>query len=189
MLPRTAWRWCALSLALLIISMGTQASPKKRTFKASQDQVYSAALKVIAEHHKVQFSSKDERIISFHSGTSMSSWGFECNAKVERGAEPAEAVLVINVQKTEKQMFAWGGGDRLADDIFKWTQAEIANQNSSPKEPPNSVRNAAESSANVTVPLFGTVAVQSEPDSAEIYVDEELSGTRQQVLNLSPEST
>ena len=59
---------------------------------------------------EVQYSSKDERLISFHSGTSMSSWGFECNARVEEGTQRGEAILVINVPKNQKQAFAWGGG-------------------------------------------------------------------------------
>ena len=114
---------CLLIVALQVTN--ALAKPKKHTFKATPDEVYQAALKVIAEHHKVQFANKEERLISFRSGMSMSSRGFECNASVETGKEPNETVLVINVQKTGGQIIAWGGGDRLAKDIFKWVQEEL----------------------------------------------------------------
>ena len=112
-------------LLSLLLPVPALAKPKQRAYKAAVEQVYDAALKVIKEHHKVQFASKEERLISFRSGRSMSSWGFECNASVEATDNPSESLLVINVQKTRGQLFAWGAGDRLATDIFKWVQEEL----------------------------------------------------------------
>ena len=112
-------------VALAALSLAATAKPKSHTFKAEPSQVYASALRSIASHHKVQYTDEKAGIISFKTGMSMSAVGLDCNASIRPGKGPGETEMVINVQKTGGQMFAWGAGDRLAADIFKWVQEDL----------------------------------------------------------------
>ena len=111
-------------VTLAVLSVAATAKPKSHTFKAEPAQVYASALRSIASHHKVQFTDEKAGIISFKTGMSMSAVGLDCNASIRSGKGSGETEMIINVQKTG-QMFAWGAGDRLAADIFKWVQEDL----------------------------------------------------------------
>ncbi len=111
-----------LCVSMLLLAPGLYAKPKSHTFEAEPTQVYAAALRSIASHHKVQYTDEKSGTISFKTGMSMSANGLDCNASIRPGKKQGETEMVVNVQKTNGQMFAWGAGDRLAADIFKWVQ-------------------------------------------------------------------
>ena len=112
-------------VVLATLSLAADAKPKSHTFKAETAQVYASALRSIASHHKVQYTDEKAGIISFKTGMSMSANGLDCNASIRPGKTQGETEMVVNVQKTSGQMFAWGAGDRLAADIFKWVQEDL----------------------------------------------------------------
>src|SRR6267154_4527380 len=102
---------CLMLTLGLAIPLATIAAPKSHTFKAEPADVYTAALRSIASHHKVQFTDEKGGIISFKTGMSMSvRSGMDCNASIRSGRRPGETELVINVQKTGGQIIAWGAG-------------------------------------------------------------------------------
>jgi hypothetical protein len=114
-----------IAFALLAFFATTaSAKPKKHEFSATPQQVFDAAYKVARENHRVNFTDEKNLTFEFHTGTSLSSWGFDCNASVE--PTKAGAILVINVQKTDGQLIAWGGGDRTAEKFFKMVTDELA---------------------------------------------------------------
>jgi hypothetical protein len=138
-------------MAMLALPAATEAKPKSRIFDASPQAVFEAAYKVAREHHTVSYVDEKNWLITFHTGTSFSSWGFNCNASVEP-VEEGKARLTINVQKTEKQLFAWGAGDRLADDFFNWVRQELEKENSSHSEENSAKGKSQVSSAPVPRP-------------------------------------
>jgi len=112
-------------VALAVLSVAVTAKPKSHTFKAEPAQVYAAAVRSISSHYKIQYTDEKTGIISFKTGMSMSAVGLDCNASIRLGKGSGETEMVINVQKTGGQMLAWGAGDRLAADIFKWVQEDL----------------------------------------------------------------
>lgn len=114
----------AVLSAILLLAFATEAKPKSHVYKATPEQVYASALRSIALHHKIQYTDEKSGVISFKTGLSMSAKGLDCNAIISKG-KPGEAEMIINVQKTNGQVFAWGAGDRLAEDIFKWVQEDL----------------------------------------------------------------
>jgi hypothetical protein len=106
------------AVLLVLLNCGAaDAKPRRQTYNATAQQVFDAAYKVARENHRVNFTDERNLTFEFHTGTSMSSWGFDCNASVESTKDGAE--LVINIQKTQGQVLAWGGGDRMAEKFFK----------------------------------------------------------------------
>jgi hypothetical protein len=161
-----------------------KAKPKTKVFNAPAERVFEAAHKVAREHHRISYVDEKRMTLQFHTGTSMSSWGFDCNASVEPIGN-GKARLTINVQKTEKQLFAWGGGGRTADKFFKWVAEELKEDRT------QSTRDTSTDSASETDSQNrqkGTVLVNSEPSKAEIYLDAAFVGNTPATLRLSPGS-
>ncbi len=164
-----------LACVLFLLPATIRAEPKTRVFNlAPADRVFEAAHKVARQHHTISYVDEKHLTLAFHTGTSMSSWGFDCNASVE-AIEGGKARLTINVQKTKRQLFAWGGGDRTADNFFKWVEEELASEPGR-KSPPNSD----------TKIDFGIVVASSNPESAEVQIDGKFVGNTPAKLNLTP---
>lgn len=158
---------------VLVLSFTTFAKPKKKTYHYPATRVFQAALRAAKEHHVVTFVDQKNLLLTFETGTSWVSYGFNANASVESDG-PKKSTLIINVQKKnvgKSVSFAWGAGGRMANKFFKEVSKELAQM---PKEassaslamsPGKTARPAAEVSS------VGTVNVSSTPQGAEIDVD------------------
>lgn len=91
----------------MLLAFAAEAKPKSHVFKATPEQVYVAAARSIALHHKIQYTDEKSGVISFKTGLSMSAKGLDCNAIISKG-KPEETEMVVNVQKMNGQLFAWG---------------------------------------------------------------------------------
>ena len=111
-------------LLFLVASSTAVAKPKEQTFDAPRDRVFAALTKVIETHHVLTVADEKNFVISFHTGMSVTSYGMNCTASLE--PDGSKTKVIINTQKTEKQMFAYGAGDRIANNIFKWISDELA---------------------------------------------------------------
>ena len=76
-------RCVQLFLVVLLICPAVWAKPKVRVFNAPSDRVFQAALKAAREHHVIQYMDEKNLNFSFHTGTSATSWGFDCSVSVE----------------------------------------------------------------------------------------------------------
>jgi hypothetical protein len=110
----------------LLLAAGVSAKPKSHEFNVPAEDVYQAAYKYAREHHRVNFTDEKNLVFEFHTGTSLASWGFDCNVSIER--TKSGAILILNVQKTKQQLLAWGAGDRMAEKFFKGVEGELSHE-------------------------------------------------------------
>lgn len=114
-------RFAVFVAVLFLTSLAAQAKPKEKVYDVPPAQLFGMLEKAVHSKFVITFQDKDEMLISFHTGVSLTSNGFECNASVEK--DGAKSKVLINPQKV-KQAFAWGAGDRIAEDIFKLIDKE-----------------------------------------------------------------
>jgi hypothetical protein len=162
------------AVLVLILSYAAFAKPKQKTYDYPAKQVFEAALRTAREHQVVTFIDHKNLLLTFETGTSLVSYGFNANASVESDG-PSKSTLIINVQKKnvgKDASFAWGAGGRMADKFFEEVSRELTQM---PKGTPDAT-SAAPAPASATnpssaVPAVGTVNVSSVPQGAEIDVD------------------
>src|ERR1039457_4999404 len=115
---------------ILMTPLLLHAKPKQRTYNNSSDQVFQAALRTARERHVVTYVDDKHYMLTFESGTSWTSYGFNANASVEAEGD-GKATLIINVQKKNvgtTMSWSMGAGDRMADEIFKQVEQELARE-------------------------------------------------------------
>jgi hypothetical protein len=113
-----------LMTIVVLVAAGAFAASKKRIFEGDPDKIFAATLKVAKEHHVVSFIDDKHRLVTFHSGASVSSWGMEWNASVEPAGQ-GKSELILNPQQSKGQLVSWGAGGRAADKFFKWVEDEL----------------------------------------------------------------
>jgi hypothetical protein len=107
------------------------AKPKEKTYDATPERVYEAALRTAKMHHNVTYIDDKHLMFTFQTGSSAMSYGYECNASVEKAGED-KATLYINTQKKTNstgkgtQLTTFGAGGRMADKFFDWVTEELA---------------------------------------------------------------
>jgi hypothetical protein len=199
---RVASRFAVIA-AIALLPIFAHAEPKKKVYNNSADQVFNAALRTARERHVVTYVDEKTLMFAFETGRSLTSEGFVANASVEPQADN-KATLIINVQT--KKGFSWGAGDRMTDKFYQQVADELAGdpqQRSAikasekaiavpdpravPAEPsmtagPSIVPVSAVSSSSGK----GSVTVNSAPDGADVYVDDNFVGNAPAVLKLSP---
>jgi hypothetical protein len=199
---RVASRFAVIA-AIVLLPIFAHAEPKKKVYNNSADQVFNAALRTARERHVVTYVDEKTLMFAFETGRSLTSEGFVANASVEPQADN-KATLIINVQT--KKGFSWGAGDRMTDKFYQQVADELAGdpqQRSAikasekaiavpdpkavPAEPsmttgPSILPVSAVSSSSGK----GSVTVNSAPDGADVYVDDNFVGNAPAVLKLSP---
>ena len=178
-----------VSLAILVPT-SVQAKPKKKTFNNSASEVFQAALRTARERYVVSYVDEKNLMLTFETGVSAFSYGFNANASVEPEAEN-RASLLINVQKKnvgKTFTIAAGAGGRMADDFFKQVEEELARHSKQtvalrPEAPHVDVPPSALESNNKptetssvrqpeeTRSTIGSLIVSSVPEAAELFID------------------
>src|ERR1019366_2556540 len=79
---------------ILMTPLLLHAKPKQRTYNNSPDQVFQAALRTARERHVVTYVDDKHYMLTFESGTSWASYGFNANASVEAEGD-GKATLII----------------------------------------------------------------------------------------------
>jgi hypothetical protein len=150
----------------------------------------------------VTYVDEKTLMFAFETGRSLTSEGFVANASVEPQADN-KATLIINVQT--KKGFSWGAGDRMTDKFYQQVADELAGdpqQRSAikatekaiavpdpkavPAEPSMTAGPSIVPVSAVSSSGKGSVTVNSAPDGADVYVDDNFVGNTPAVLKLSP---
>jgi hypothetical protein len=191
---------CLLIFVALLLPIVAQAEPKKKTYNNSADQVFQAALRTARERHVVTFVDEKTLMFTFETGRSVTSEGFVANASVEPEGD-SSATLIINVQT--KKGFSWGAGDRMAEKFYSQVADELAGdpkQKSAVKSTNAAVDvpapKAVPAEPSMTQPTMvqtsaadstkGKINVNSTPDGADIYIDNNFVGNAPASLSLTP---
>ena len=115
----------AVFSAVMLLASVAAAKPSSRTFKATPEQVYASAYRVLAVHRKVQSADKDAGVISFKTVQHLWTAGrLEGDVVISKGKNPGETEMVISVEKANPLEIH----NRVASDIFKWVQEELDKQ-------------------------------------------------------------
>ena len=191
----------ALAVCLvLVFSLSAVAKPKKKTYNNTTDELFTAALRTARERHVVTYVNEKMLMFTFETGRSFTSQGFAANASVEPEGEN-KATLIINVQNKNGGL-SWGAGDRMADKFYEQVSDELAGEvkqksdvrsqvgaisTAPPKDVPSepALTKPAASAAAVATDDKGSVTVKSDPDGAEVYVDDAFVGNAPATLRLS----
>jgi hypothetical protein len=196
---KLSFRLLLISIALLLPILA-QAEPKKKTYNNSADQLFQAALRTARERHVVTFVDEKTLMFTFETGRSVTSEGFVANASVEPQGD-SSATLIINVQT--KKGFSWGAGDRMAEKFYSQVSDELAGdpkQRSAVKSTQTAVDvpapKAVPAEPSMTAPAVvqtsaadstkGKINVNSTPDGADIYIDNNFVGNAPASLSLTP---
>ena len=98
--------WVALLMSLAMAAL-VQAKPKVKTYSNTADQVFQAALRTAREKHVVTYVDDKHYMLTFETGTSLTSYGFNANASVEDAGE-GKSKLIVNVQKkNDAKSMSW----------------------------------------------------------------------------------
>jgi hypothetical protein len=80
----------------------------KRTFSAPPGEVFAAGLKSIAaQHHELKSKDEENKVVSFHVGTTAWSWGYNMVMKVASGENNASNVS-IEIARSGGKSVSWG---------------------------------------------------------------------------------
>lgn len=178
---------------LLVLCSGATAfaKPKVKMFNNPPAQVFQAALRSARERHVVTYVDEENLMVTFETGRSLLSYGFICNASVER-LPNGQSKLIVNVQKKnvgKTVSFEFGAGGRMADKFFQQVAEELA------REPKQKVSNmgavphvtpppGAMPTTVPATPTTGTVLVSSSPSGANVLVDGSFVGNAPATLKL-----
>jgi hypothetical protein len=179
------------TLAVMFFSTGLYAKPKEKLFNNTAQEVFQAALRTARERHVVTYVDEKNLMVTFETGTSAFSYGFNANASVEQTAD-GKSKMIINVQKKntgQNAGLSFGAGDRMAEKFFQQVEEELARQSQqkSAVKPEAPHVEAPPEARPTTAPDDGTgaISVSAIPDGADISVDSSFVGNAPATLKLS----
>jgi len=181
----------AATLALLFFTTGLSAKPKEKVYNNTPQEVFQAALRTARERHVITYVDEKNLMLTFETGTSAFSYGFNANASVEQ-MEDGKSKLILNVQKKnagKNASISFGAGDRMADKFFQQVEEELARESSQKAAAkPEAPHVEAPPGAQPTTPTnsgTGEVDVSAIPEGADISVDGSFVGNAPASLKLS----
>jgi hypothetical protein len=178
-------------LAVMFICPGLFAKPKEKVYNNTPQEVFQAALRAARERHVVTYVDEKNLMVTFETGTSAFSYGFNANASVEQEAD-GKSKLIVNVQKKNagnNASLSMGAGGRMADKFFEQVEEELARQSqqkttAKPEAPHVEPPPDARPTTAVNDGL-GAVSVSASPDGADISVDGNFVGNAPATLKLA----
>lgn len=185
-----------LAIFAVLTPICAQAKPKKKTYNNSPEQVFLAAIRTARERHVVSYVNEKMLMFTFETGRSFASEGFVANAAVEpEGTD--KATLIINVQN--KRGMSWGAGDRMAEKFYDQVSDELAGetkQAAAVKATEKAIAvpdaKAIPMAPSMTKPVDaapvpkeeGRIILNTVPDGADVYVDDNFVGSAPATLKL-----
>jgi hypothetical protein len=118
-------RILVLALLISLCSAALFAAGKQTIIEGTQKEVFTAALKAAQANWAVTFADRQAAMISFNTGTSLTSNGMECGVRFQ-AMDAGHVQVTVRTQKKNGQIIAWGVGDRIADKLFKALRNELA---------------------------------------------------------------
>ena len=123
----------AVAIAIAVVTVtaypksdSSKSDSKTHVFSASRDQVYAAAIEVVKDKYTLVAAVKDEGVITYQTGYSLTSNGFQVTVTLED--QPGGGVLMRLRPAKKQQLFAWGAGDRLSKKFFAQVSAQLAKE-------------------------------------------------------------
>lgn len=116
-----------ISLVVLISCPSVFLSAQQwttRRFDAPPDQVYKAAVRVIALHHDIMSKEPEIRNVRFHIGTTALSWGYNVGLSVEPRSD-GTSVAKVAIEKSGGPVFSRGSGKKEILKIFRWMEEDL----------------------------------------------------------------
>ena len=175
----------------IVFCASLAAKPKEKVYNNTPQEVFQAALRTARERHVVTYVDEKNLMLTFETGTSALSYGFNANASVEQTSD-GKSKLIINTQKKntgQSASISWGAGDRMVDKFFQQVEEELARQSQQKvsekpaaahvEPPPDAKPTTAPNDA------LGVVAVSAEPEGADISVDGAFVGNAPATLKLT----
>jgi len=177
-------------LAVVFFSTGLLAKPKEKVFNNTPQEVFQAALRTARERHVVTYVDEKNLMVTFETGSSALSYGFNANASVEQLPD-GRSKLILNVQKKnagKDASISFGAGDRMANKFFEQVEEELARQSSQKTATkPEAPHVTAPPDARPTTAAndgTGEVDVSAIPEGADISVDGNFVGSAPATLKL-----
>ena len=185
-----------IAILAVLLPVGAQAKPKKKTYNNSPEQVFVAAVRTARERHVVTYVDEKMLMFTFETGRSIASEGFVANASVEPEGTN-QATLIINVQN--KKGVSWGAGDRMADKFYEQVADELAGESKQaasvktlekavdvpdPKAIPTTPSVTKPAETTPAVKEEGKISLSSTPEGADVYVDDAFVGNAPAALKL-----
>ena len=124
-------RFFAIFLALATCVLADNSVPdwSKKTFAASAEQVFAAALKSIAaQHYEVKSKDDVNRVINFHVGASAWSWGYLMALKVSANENNASLVSIeiVRLRSPDGKVSLVADGKKEVQKISAGIEKELA---------------------------------------------------------------
>src|SRR5215472_7525466 len=116
-------------LGLSVVMLGQEVPDwAKRTYSASIDQVFAAALRSIQEqHHEVQSKDDTNHTVEFHVGTTAWSWGYHMRLTAS-AVGTGQVQVGVEVSRSGGKAVSWGSGKKEVRKILAGIDAELAAQ-------------------------------------------------------------
>ena len=116
-------------LCLSVAMLGQEVPDwAKRTYSASIDQVFAAALRSIQEqHHEVQSKDDTNHNVEFHVGTTAWSWGYHMRLTASAVGN-GQVQVGVEVSRSGGKAVSWGSGKKEVRKILAGIDAELAAQ-------------------------------------------------------------
>lgn len=113
----------ALTTILFCCTHPLRAGEKSQEFKGTMDQVWTACIRAAGEKFTLLFSDRSSGILTFQTGHSIRSNGFNVSANLKETDEKKIEVS-ISTQKNN-QLWAFGAGGSIAKKYFKAVQENL----------------------------------------------------------------
>ncbi len=134
-MPEITWklslRFLAIFLILATCVLADDSVPdwSKKTFPASAERVFAAALKSIsAQHYEVKSKDDVNRVINFHVGATAWSWGYLMALKVSANENSAShvSIEIVRLGGPEGKPSIVAHGKKEVQKIFAGIEKELA---------------------------------------------------------------
>lgn len=104
----------ALVFLFLVQPLAAQKeSDKDAMFQLTRAEVYDAALAVVKEHYTLVAAVREEDVITYQTGYSLTSNGLQVTVNIEEPNDKGEVWMHLRPAK-KQQLFAWGAGGRAS---------------------------------------------------------------------------
>lgn len=119
-------RILTLAFSVFLFSQALHGAEEwtQQAFSATADEVYTAAKKVIGQHHEIKSKDDAARTVRFHIGMTAWSWGYDGDLKIEPDRERT-SVGRVTIARSGGKALSWGSGQKEIKKIWRWISDEL----------------------------------------------------------------
>jgi hypothetical protein len=113
-------------LFFLSVARPLAGESKSKTFHESIEKTWTACVRAAGEKFTIIHTDKESWILTFSTGTSLTSSGFTCGVNLVK-VDDQSTQVILNPQKN-KQLFAWGAGGRISEKFFRAVEEYLSSR-------------------------------------------------------------